>query len=70
MPTCRISTGGDIFILAILTSAAMAWISAGYQAVVASLANSVKSLSGGRADPASHSFRKKYTASTLIEISY
>ncbi|MFB0495862.1 putative ABC transport system permease protein [Mucilaginibacter sp. OAE612] len=42
--TYRITIGADIFILAILTSVAIAWISVGYKAIVAALANPVKSL--------------------------
>ncbi|AYL97992.1 ABC transporter permease [Mucilaginibacter celer] len=40
----RISIGADIFILAILTSVVIAWVSVGYKAVSAALANPVKSL--------------------------
>ncbi|MEO3402543.1 ABC transporter permease [Mucilaginibacter sp. CAU 1740] len=42
--TYRISIGPDIFILAILASVVIAWISVGYKAVRAALANPVKSL--------------------------
>lgn len=42
--TYRISIGADIFVLAILASVAIAWISVGYKAVRAALANPVKSL--------------------------
>jgi len=42
--TYRIDIGADIFIVAILTSVAIAWISVGYKAVIAALANPVKSL--------------------------
>ncbi|MBS1526841.1 MAG: ABC transporter permease [Bacteroidetes bacterium] len=42
--TYRITIGPDIFILAILASVVIAWISVGYRAVKAALANPVKSL--------------------------
>lgn len=42
--TYRITIGPDIFIVAILASVAIAWVSVGYKAVMAALANPVKSL--------------------------
>lgn len=42
--TYRITIGPDIFIVAILTSVAIAWTSVGYKAVKAALANPVRSL--------------------------
>jgi ABC-type antimicrobial peptide transport system permease subunit len=42
--TYRITIGPDIFILAIITSVAIAWITVGYKAVKAALDNPVKSL--------------------------
>jgi putative ABC transport system permease protein len=42
--TYRIVIGPDIFIIAILASMAIAWISVGYKAIRAALANPVKSL--------------------------
>jgi ABC-type antimicrobial peptide transport system permease subunit/AraC-like DNA-binding protein len=42
--TYRINIGADIFIVAMLASVTIAWISVGYKAVIAALANPVKSL--------------------------
>jgi putative ABC transport system permease protein len=42
--TYRITIGPDIFIVAILASVAIAWVSVGYKAIMAALANPVKSL--------------------------
>jgi ABC-type antimicrobial peptide transport system permease subunit len=42
--TYKISIGPGIFILAILASVAIAWITVGYKAIKAALANPVKSL--------------------------
>jgi ABC-type antimicrobial peptide transport system permease subunit len=40
----RISIGPGIFILAIITSITIAWITVGYKAIKAALANPVESL--------------------------
>lgn len=42
--TYKITIGPDIFVLAIISSVAIAWITVGYKAVKAALANPVKSL--------------------------
>jgi putative ABC transport system permease protein len=42
--TYRITIGPDIFILAILTSVTIAWLTVGYKAIKAAMANPVKSL--------------------------
>jgi ABC-type antimicrobial peptide transport system permease subunit len=42
--TYRITIGPDIFVLAIVSSVAVAWIAVGYKAVRASLANPVRNL--------------------------